>query len=396
MSEHYNRDAVETLSWYATVGKIRTEQECEMFRRRHEYDKSSMQTVISMTTSHRAKRDEAQLRVVTHEYADAMRVPEHYVNTLRTRTLRSFISRMMSKCRTRQLESCDTLSAFFHAWLERGVRMKPPKDPRLSDGWRWQLARAFFPPSPGVSTQWLPGSARMATDVRCVENLASLSEVKGLKSSSQVAGRGQCGVLKTLTATKVMVRREDMRIAPYLEPDRFHLLFATKELARDMQTLSMLSTLKLRRFGWYLIGAADVSPFFAYSDEPGTMLVWTDADWSGNELTCKSTSAGAAQLEFYGIKAWSAVQQVVSFSSDENESYATEMSKADRWETLDHRWNQIRRSGAYPETRAEDVAGQTIQAVEKVPDTIDNINNEAECTRRTKEHSLGLAKRSSR
>ena len=106
-------DAVETLSWYATVGGIRTEQECEMFRWRHEYEKSSMQTVISTTTSHRAKRDEAQLRVVTHEYVDAMRVPEHYASTLRTRTLQSVISRVMSKCRTRQLESCDTLSAFF-------------------------------------------------------------------------------------------------------------------------------------------------------------------------------------------------------------------------------------------------------------------------------------------
>ena len=52
------------------------------------------------------------------------------------------------------------------------------------------------------------------------------------------------------------------------------------------------------------------------------------------------------------------------FSSDKNEFYATKKSKADRWEMLDHRWNQVRRSGAYPETRAEDVAEQMIQAVE--------------------------------
>ena len=122
------------------------------------------------------------------------------------------------------------------------------------------------------------------------------------------------------------------------------------------------------------------------------MLVWTDADWSGNELTRKSTSAGAVQLECYGIEAWSVVQQVVSFSSDENESYAAKKSKADRWETLDHRWNQIRWSGAYPETRAKGVAEQTIQAVEKVPNTIDSINNEAKCTRRTKEKLLGARK----
>ena len=68
------------------------------------------------------------------------------------------------------------------------------------------------------------------------------------------------------------------------------------------------------------------------------------------------------------------------------------MSKADRWETLGNRWNQIRWSGAYPETRAEDVVEQTIQAAEKVPDTIDSINNEAKCTRRTKEKLLGARK----
>ena len=112
-------DAVETLSWNAIVGGIETEQiqvqECEMFRRRHKYEKSSIQTVISTTTSHKTKRDETQLRVVTHEYADAMYVLEHYAGTLRTRALQSVISRVMSKCRTRQLVSCDTWSAFFHA-----------------------------------------------------------------------------------------------------------------------------------------------------------------------------------------------------------------------------------------------------------------------------------------
>ena len=173
----------------------------------------------------------ARCSVVTHEYGDAMRVLEHHASKLRTRALQSVISRVMSKCRTRQLESCDTLSAFFRAWLARGVRMKPPKDPRLSDGWRWQLARALLPLSPGVSIQWLPGGIRMATDARCVENLAGLSEVKGLKSSSRVAGRGQCGVLKTSTD------REGMKIAPFLGPDRFDPLFATKELARDVQTV---------------------------------------------------------------------------------------------------------------------------------------------------------------
>ena len=162
----------------------------------------------------------------------------------------------------------------------------------------------------------------MATDARCVEYLAGLSEVKGLKSSSRASGRGQRDMLEMSTVTETMVHREGMRIAPYLGPE-FGPLFATKELARDMQILGMLSMLKLKRFAWYPIGAADVSPFFACSVGPSTMLVWTVADWSGNELTCKSTSAGAVQLEYYGIEAWSVIQQVVSFSSDKNAFYAT-------------------------------------------------------------------------
>ena len=57
-----------------------------------------------------------------------------------------------------------------------------------------------------------------------------------------------------------------------------------------MQTPSKLSMPRLRRFVRYLLGAADVGPFFAYQDEPNTVLVWTDGDWSGNAVTCKSTS----------------------------------------------------------------------------------------------------------
>ena len=43
-------------------------------------------------------------------------------------------------------------------------------------------------------------------------------------------------------------------------------------------------------------------------------------------MTCKSTSAGAVQLENQGIEAWSVVQQVVLFNSDDRESYSIEAS----------------------------------------------------------------------
>ena len=304
---------------------------------------------------------------MTLEYADAMRVPEHYTNTIRTRALQSVDSRVMSKCRTRRLESCDTLSSFFHAWLERGVREKPPKDPRLSDGWRWQLGGAFLLLSPGVYSQWSPGSARMMTDVECVENLAGLSAVKELKSS-RASCRWQCSVLR---------RRQPQRVWCTAK-------FSTKELTHDVQTPSMLSILKPRRVAWYLVGGADLSPFFVYSDEPGATSVQADVDWSGNEMTCRTTSAGAVQLESHEIEAWSVIQQVVSFSSAESETYAIEASRVDRWETPYHRRKQNRRIGVYPRDSC-----RTIQAVEKVPDTIDSINKEAKCTGTIKEKLLG-------
>ena len=142
----------------------------------------------------------------------------HYASTPRTRALRSVISRMMSKCRTRQLESCDTLSTFFRGWLERGVRVESVKDPRLSDGWCWHLVRAVQLLSPGVSIQWSAGSAHRTADTKHVENLAVLSEVKGLKPSSRVTGRGQHDVLELSTAAKAVVFRGGARFASCLGP----------------------------------------------------------------------------------------------------------------------------------------------------------------------------------
>ena len=72
-------DADEVL---ATVAGVRSEptqmQECEVFKWRRRYKRSSMETVISTRMSHEAKRNKAQPRIVILECADAMRVSEHY------------------------------------------------------------------------------------------------------------------------------------------------------------------------------------------------------------------------------------------------------------------------------------------------------------------------------
>ena len=127
-----NMEVCDADEGLATVAGVRSEptqmQECEVFKWRRRYKRSSMETVISTRMSHKAKRGKARPRIVTPECADAKRVPEHYARILRTRTLQSVISRVMSKCRTRQPVSFDTLSAFLHAWLERGVWTEPPTD----------------------------------------------------------------------------------------------------------------------------------------------------------------------------------------------------------------------------------------------------------------------------
>ena len=107
-----------------------------------------------------------------------------------------------------------------------------------------------------------------------------------VRLSSRASGRGQHGVLETSTAAETVVRRKGTRIALYLKPDRLDLQLATKELTHDVQTPSMLSMLRLRWFAWYLVGGADLSPFFACSDETSTILVLADVDWSADTMTC--------------------------------------------------------------------------------------------------------------
>ena len=158
----------------------------------------------------------------------------------------------------------------------------------------------------GRILRWSQEGVQMAPDAKHVENLASLLEVKGAKPSptpsSRATCRGQRDVLELQTAAEATVFRRGTETALYLGPHTFDLQFATKELAQDMQTPSKLSMLRLRRFVRYLLGAADVGPFFAYQDEPNTVLFSTGGDWSGNAVTCKSKSAGAVQLGSHTIE----------------------------------------------------------------------------------------------
>ena len=205
--------------------------------------------------------------------------------------------------------------------------MKPPKDPGLSDAAGESApVPEFWSKQPVVAEKRPHGDRREVRGESCRTVCG-----QGVEAEFQSQWPWQRAVLETSTAAETVLRRKGTRIALYLEPDRFDLQFSTQELTHDVQTPNMLSTLRLRRFAWYLVGGADLSLFFTYSDEPSTISVRADVDWGGDAMTCKSTSARVVQLESHQIEAWSAIQQV-SFSSAESEAYAIEASKVDRWE----------------------------------------------------------------
>ena len=228
----------------------------------------------------------------------------------------------------------------------------------------------------------------MATDARCVENLAGLCTVRGLKPSSRVAGRGQHDVLELPTTAGAVLFRRGTEVASCLR------LRGLAHNLNDGVVKCMYSKVSVCEEHMLVVSSCDileanntvqVAPP-ATTDKsglqvaarearqgmqtPSTVLVWIDGIWNRRVALRKSIFAGAVRPR----------------------SHATETSKVDRWETLDRRRKQNRRIGAYPGTRAGDVAERTIQAVEKVPDTIDSINMEAKCTRKTQEKLLGAHK----
>ena len=158
------------------------------------------------------------------------------------------------------------------------------------------------------------------------ENRAILLDLKGVKPAptpmSKSTGRNARDTLDPLGREAKAAFCRGTGICMYLGPDRFDVQFTVKALASDMSSPVVLSMSRLRRCARYLFGTADVGIEFAYQDRWDAVVVWTDGDWSGDVLTCKSTSAGAIQIGSHTVETWSVSQQVVSLSSAESEFYA--------------------------------------------------------------------------
>ena len=129
----------EILDRDATIAGIRAEltqmQEFGVFEWKRKSEKATQRESHQHEDVPQSQGRRGPVKNCGTKYADGVFAPEHHAGTPPTWALKLVISRMMSKGRTRQLASHDVSVAFFHAWLERGVWVKPPKNLRLSDDW---------------------------------------------------------------------------------------------------------------------------------------------------------------------------------------------------------------------------------------------------------------------
>ena len=144
VSDHYNGEVLDwSLKITGTNNEITRIEKSRVPTRRHKSKKPSKERVIHTNVFNRTKRNQVRSRIVTRDNTAGVSAPEHYVSAR--------ACRMMSYGRTRQLVSYDVSAVSFRAWLERDVRVKPPKDFRLSDDWLRDVMKAFLLLSPDAS-----------------------------------------------------------------------------------------------------------------------------------------------------------------------------------------------------------------------------------------------------
>jgi len=78
----------------------------------------------------------------------------------------------------------------------------------------------------------------------------------------------------------------------------------------------------LKRIGRYLKHAPRICQLFQWQVMAAAIKTFTDSDWAGCKVSCKSTSAGVVTLGSHTLKMWSSTQSVIALSSAEAELYA--------------------------------------------------------------------------
>ena len=107
----------------------------------------------------------------------------------------------------------------------------------------------------------------------------------------------------------------------YLALDRPDILYASKEICREMAKPVVGSLNKLRRLGRYLKYRPRVVWSFVYQHWPQELHVHADSNWAGCRRTRKSTSGGTIAFGMHTLKCWSRTQSIIAKSSGEAELY---------------------------------------------------------------------------
>ena len=108
----------------------------------------------------------------------------------------------------------------------------------------------------------------------------------------------------------------------YLSTDRPDIMYAVKEVCREMSKPTRGAWKKLKRIGRYLVGKPRTVLRYDWQGREDEMDGFTDSDWAGCRRTGKSTSGGAIMIGGHFIKGWSRTQNHVTMSSAEAERIA--------------------------------------------------------------------------
>jgi hypothetical protein len=108
----------------------------------------------------------------------------------------------------------------------------------------------------------------------------------------------------------------------YLAQDSPEIMFAAKEVCREMAKPSTSSWRKLKTLSRFILGREAVVWQYPWQCEEPKLALYTDSDWAGCRRTRKSTSGGLVLLGGHCLKAWSSTQAPIALSSAEAEYYS--------------------------------------------------------------------------
>ncbi|CAK0815117.1 unnamed protein product [Prorocentrum cordatum] len=176
-------------------------------------------------------------------------------------------------------------------------------------------------------------------DPKLILKMVELYELKQAKPaetpSSKHTAKGVRDAEDPVGRQSSMLYRSCGCIAQYMAGDRWDIQEAVREQSCSYNDPRVKHGLKQKRLVRYLKGTADIVIFYPYQQETFKVTASVDADWAGQEATCKSISSGGVRLGAHLLESWVLSQATVALSSGESEFYAMGSGTA-RGLTIEH------------------------------------------------------------